>query len=159
VRVLGPASRRAAMRGRYARRIALACLFISLHAFAQGDVEAEARSFFDVGVQAYASGDYLSAIQAFEQAYRRVERSGLLFSIAQAHRRAYYVTSDRKHLEAAIERYRQYIARDPQGPRRPDASRALSELEPIARHLAHDEVNPDASAPTTQTVLMISCAA
>jgi len=119
------------------------------------DADAEqAKAFFEIGAHAYERGHYADAISAFEQAYRIAHRTGLLFSIAQAHRRAFYSGNDATHLSAAIEQYRAYLARDPEGVRRADAERALAELVPMQNEQARREASGE-PAPV-RTRLMIS---
>lgn len=94
-----------------------------------------ARQFFDVGAEAYAKGQYTLAIEAFEQAYAIVQRPGLLFSLAQAHQRQFRATAEARHLDAAIDQYRRYLAADASGSKRQQALAALATLTPVAERL------------------------
>lgn len=92
---------------------------------------ARARSLFDAGARAYDSGQFEAAIQAFEEAYAITPRDGLLFSLAQANRKQHAIARDPRHLRAAVEHYRAYLARVKEGGRRKDAAEALEQLEPL----------------------------
>jgi tetratricopeptide (TPR) repeat protein len=96
---------------------------------------AKARALFDAGARAFEAGDYEAAIQAFEQAHRVVPRHNLVFSIAQAHRRQYHATGNAENLRAAVEHYRRYLDAVPSGGKRPDAVKALEELDAAFRAL------------------------
>lgn len=98
-----------------------------------------ARALFDAGAKSFDAGDYDSAIQAFQQAYKVVPRDNLVFSIAQAHRRQYIATSQPKNLRAAVDHYRRYLARVETGGKRPDAVKALEELDGAYRALPAGE--------------------
>lgn len=110
-------------------------LALSVGTPAWADNVKEARTYFNAGAQAYEAGDFLAAIQAFERAYQLAPRDAIVFTIGQAHRRQYYVSKNPAHLRAAIERYRDYLGRVPEGGRRADAAEGLAELEPIAARL------------------------
>src|SRR6185503_7232665 len=88
-----------------------------------------------MGAKAYDKGDFPAAIEAFQEAYSRTQRPGVLFSIAQAYRRQYALGKNPDDLRAAIQHYRDYLAKDPQGNRRGDTAAALAELEPLAAQL------------------------
>lgn len=103
------------------------------HAAAPDDPRA--RQFFAVGVQAYGKGQYLMAIESFEQAYSVAPRPGLLFSLAQAHQKQFRLGADQKHLEAALEFYRKYLAADANGSRRGEALTAIQTLSTVSAQL------------------------
>lgn len=107
---------------------------------------AKARALFDAGARSFEAGDYEAAIQAFQQAHRVVPRDNLVFSIAQAHRRQYHATGNAENLRAAVEHYRRYLAAVSSGGKRPDAVKALEELDAAARALPGGE--GEEAAPT-----------
>lgn len=107
-------------------------------AHAQVDKVEQARTFFNAGAKAYKAGKYLVAVKAFEQAYRIVPREGLLFSTAQAYRRQFHIDRRPEHLQAAIQKYREYVQRAPSGNRRGEADEALTELQKEAQKLGAD---------------------
>lgn len=107
---------------------------------------ARARALFDAGARSFEAGDYEAAIQAFQQAYRVVPRPNLLFSIAQAHRRQYHATGEARHLRAAVEQYRRYLAAVPSGGKRPEAVKALEELDAASRALPAEGSGADEGA-------------
>lgn len=115
-----------------ASAVVLSCVLIAGGARAQAENVGEARTYFNAGAQAYEAGQFPAAIQAFERAYQLAPREAIIFTIGQAHRRQYYIDKNPAHLKAAIERYRDYLKRVPEGGRRADAAEALAELEPIA---------------------------
>lgn len=133
-----------------------ASIAVTGDALAQGSPDDQAKTLFNVGAQAYESGQFPAAIQAFQEAYRLSPRPGILFSMAQAHRKQYFVSRSPAHLQAALSRYREYIAKVEQGGRRSDAAQAIAELEPIASR----EGVAGPSAPTADvkrtTRLMVS---
>lgn len=96
----------------------------------------QAKTYFQAGAQAYAVGQYTVAVQAFEQAWALAPRPAILFSMAQALRRQYFVDRKQENLERSINLFRQYVEMVPEGGRKVDAVQALSELEPMAAHLA-----------------------
>ncbi len=123
---------------------------------AQSDL---ARKLFGAGAQAYAKGDYVTALAAFDEAYRADPRPGILFSMAQAHRRQFVASSDAEHLKKAIEHYRAYLDKVPEGGRRADATQALIELEPAAAKLAADDAQkapPAAAVREARTRLIVA---
>lgn len=125
---------------------------------AQADDVKEARTYFNAGAQAYEAGQFLVAIQAFERAYELAPREAIIFTIGQAYRRQYLLDRNPGHLRAAIARYRDYLAKVPEGGRRVDAAEALAELEPIASRLTVED-ETDAPAPSEvarQTRIMVT---
>lgn len=110
---------------------------------------ARARAVFDAGAKSFEAGDYDAAIQAFQQAYRVVPRDNLVFSIAQAHRRQYIATGQAKNLRAAVDHYRRYLARVATGGKRPDAVKALEELDAAYRALPQEDGADGAAEPPT----------
>jgi hypothetical protein len=107
--------------------------------------EAQAKTYYDAGVQAYAAGRYAVAVQAFSEAYRLAPKPTLLFSLAQAERREYTVSHDARLLRAAIGHFRRYLDVVKEGGRRTDAVEALGELEAVAARLA--PADGEAAAP------------
>ncbi len=104
---------------------------------------ARARSLFDAGARSFDAGDFEAAIQAFEQANRVVPRDNLVFSIAQAHKKQFVAVGDVRHLRAAIEHYRRYVAAVPTGGRKAEAIAALEELDRAAlRHAGPEGETP-----------------
>lgn len=103
----------------------------------------QARQFFEVGAQAYAKGQYLLAIDAFKEAYKLTERPGILFSIAQAHQRQFRAKGEEQHLSAAIEHFRRYLARVPNGGRHDEAAASLDSLLKQAERLHPQNQTPE----------------
>lgn len=142
----------------------MSAALVSTSAWAQNSSVKEARTYFNAGAQAYEAGQFLAAIQAFERAYELAPRDAIVFTIAQAFRRQYYIDKNPAHLKAAIERYRDYLGRVPEGGRRADAAQGLAELEPIAARLAEaeaeaageDGANPTPVAIARQTRVMVT---
>lgn len=143
------------------RAVSIALFSLSLlgagAATAQGSVE-QAKVFFDAGATAYAKGDFRAAIQAFEEAYRLSQRPAILFSMAQAHRRQYFVDRRPDDVRRAVDLYKQYIGKVPQGGRKADAVQALSELDVTLQRLGGDagDKGAPAQAVKAQTRLMVT---
>jgi len=144
----------------------LSVALVSGSAWAQGGSVKEARTYFNAGAQAYEAGQFLAAIQAFERAYELAPRDAIVFTIGQAFRRQYYIDKNPAHLQAAIDRYRDYLRRVPEGGRRADAAQGLAELEPSAARFAEaaaaageEGAAPATPAPTAmarQTRVMVT---
>lgn len=122
---------------------------------AAGADVARARSLFDAGARAYDSGQFEAAIQAFEEAYAITPRDGLLFSLAQANRKQHAIGRDPRHLRAAVDHYREYLARVKEGGRRKDAAEALEQLEPLLGAAVGSSSPPPAPAKRA-TIVQIS---
>lgn len=142
------------------RALAAALIGLSLIASspeARGQTEDldRAKTFFQAGAQAYAVGQYNVAVQAFEQAWELAPRPAIIFSMAQALRRQYFVDRKQENLERAINLFRQYLEMVPDGGRKVDAVQALSELEPLAAHLAPGQ-QPERLAAKAHTRVMIT---
>ncbi len=114
---------------RIVSRLALLACVTAVPAFAAGAEVEQAKSYFQAGAQAYDAGQFAAAIQAFEQAYALAPREAIVFSIAQAYKRQYYVDRNPANLQTAIQRFKEYLVKVPQGGRSADAAQALSELE------------------------------
>jgi len=157
---LTPAPARRFRAKRLWRILSAALLGLSLLA-SSSDVRAQqekldqAKTFFQAGAQAYAVGQYQVAVQAFEQAWALAPRPAIIFSMAQALRRQYFVDRKQENLDRAINLFRQYIEMVPDGGRRVDAVQALSELEPMAAHLAPGR-QPERLAAKAHTRVMIT---
>ncbi len=129
-----------------------------LAASATEDVE-RAKEYFEAGRKAYERSRYEAAIAAFEEAYKLAPRSGLAFSLAQALRLQFFVDRDPYKLERAVELYRLYLRRSPQGRRRPDAVDHLSTLEPILLRLQQEQrLESLKTERAEQTQVMVSTA-
>lgn len=111
---------------------------------------AEAERLFRAGEQAYHAGKYRLAAQAFEASYELLPAPQIAFSTAQAYRLQYFVDKDPAQLGRAIELYRVYLNRTPQGGRREVAVTHLAELEPIWLRIEAERAaeSADPSAPT-----------
>jgi tetratricopeptide (TPR) repeat protein len=68
--------------------------------------EAQARSYFTIGLSHYRLGELEEAIQAFQAGYRCKPQPLFLFNIAQAARKS-------GHIDMAIDYYQQYLEREP----------------------------------------------
>lgn len=93
------------------------------------------EALYRAGTDAYRAGRYDVAITAFEGALAGADRPDLLFSLAQAHRLEYFADGGSDHLEAAIEAYRGYLEKVPDGKRRVHATQHLSTLVPYLDRL------------------------
>ncbi|RMH41649.1 MAG: PEGA domain-containing protein [Deltaproteobacteria bacterium] len=100
---------------------------------------AEAERLFRAGERFYNDGQYEAAAQAFEQAYALLPLPAIAFSAAQAYRLQYFIDKKPGRLKRAIELYRAYLEREPDGARRADASTSLAELEPILARIEAKE--------------------
>ena len=145
-----------------ARRFALVALVAALMlpslARAEDTREAQARSYFSVGLGKYNLGEYSAAIEAFQAGYKLKPLPLFLFNIAQAARKS-------GRLELAQEYYALYIDREMtrSAPQRTEARaqllRVRHELAVAARErrnappppqkLAVSEDEPPAPAPVT----------
>jgi hypothetical protein len=92
---------------------------------------AEAERLFRAGEQAYHAGKYAMAAQAFEASYEILPAPQIAFSMAQAYRLQYFVDKDTAGLRRAVELFRLYLEKTPNGGRRDVAITHLAELEPI----------------------------
>ena len=92
----------------------------------------KAREAFRRGSEAYAHGRLEEAIGHFETTFRYSGRPGPLFSLAQAHRHRFERDGDARQRKLAILRYRQYLELDPEGSRRVEAERWVTELLPMS---------------------------
>lgn len=91
--------------------------------------EAKADAAWALGVAAYGNGELDEAIKQFRETYRYSGSAGPLFSLGQAHRHAYEQTEDDLHRRLAIQSYRAYIDKDPEGKRRFEAESFITELQ------------------------------
>lgn len=107
-------------------------------AWAQDDVT-RARAFFEAGKQSYEAGRYAQAIAAFGESYALAPRSATVFSLGQAFRLQYFQDRDPGKLKRAIDLYRQYLAEEPRGARRGDATEHLAVLDPIWQRMEDKE--------------------
>ena len=117
------------------KRVALLLLLslslLSAPVMAQGG-KAEARNYFNAGLQAYKAGQFLPAARAFIEARKLFPNSKLTFSIAQAFRRQFQTDQDKGHAQLAVKHYREYLDEVKEGGRRLEAAQALGELAPFA---------------------------
>ena len=120
------------------------------------DTTEQARIYFDAAAQAYSAGRYPVAIEAFAAAYRLVPRPAILFSMAQAERKQFWIDKKPDGLAHAVQHYREYLAKVPDGGRRDDAATALSELEPAQARLAGAPVDVASGTVATATRLLLS---
>lgn len=128
---------------------------VSAPAAAQDASDLErAKASFKAGANAYAAGDYLAAIQALDAAYELTPLPAIAFSIAQAERKQYAAKKEREHLERAVALFRQYLEREPDGPRRNDARLALKELEPELGHSVAREAPAKVQARPTRLMIV-----
>lgn len=132
--------------------LALGVAALPAHAQEQSELE-RAKASFKAGANAYAAGDYLAAIQALEAAYSLTPLPAIAFSLAQAERKQYALAKQREHLERALVLFRRYLAQEPNGARKNDASLALAELEPLLARVQTNE--PAAKLQQRPTRLMI----
>jgi tetratricopeptide (TPR) repeat protein len=95
----------------------------------------EARRLFRAGEQAYHAGKYALAADAFEAAYAILPAPQIAFSTAQAHRLQYFVDKDTKRLARAVELFRSYLEKTPEGAQRDIAVTHLSEIEPMLQRI------------------------
>ncbi|HWN72059.1 MAG TPA: PEGA domain-containing protein [Haliangium sp.] len=95
----------------------------------------EARRLFRAGEQAYHAGKYGLAADAFEAAYAILPAPQIAFSTAQAQRLQYFVDKDVKRLARAVELFRLYLEKTPEGAQRDIAVTHLSEIEPMLQRM------------------------
>jgi PEGA domain len=95
----------------------------------------EARRLFRAGEQAYHAAKYALAADAFEAAYAILPAPQIAFSTAQAHRLQYFVDKDARHLARAVELFRLYLEKTPEGAQRDIAVTHLSEIEPMLQRM------------------------
>ncbi|WP_428267547.1 PEGA domain-containing protein [Haliangium sp.] len=114
----------------------------------EGDQRAEAERLFRTGERAYHAGKYEMAVRAFEASYELLPAPQIAFSAAQAYRLQYFVDKQSPGLRRAVELYRIYLERLPEGGRREVAVTHLAELEPILMRL----VAADAGSLTPEPV-------
>lgn len=115
-----------------------------------GNAQAEARAFFDIGAKAYKAGNYADAIQGFTQAYERAQRPGLAFSLGQAHRMEYFSKGKPENLRQAVKYYREYLQKDPNGPRKGEVQEALEKLVPQLDRLGGEALPAETGGEPTQ---------
>lgn len=115
----------------------------------------QAQKLFEAGRQAYDTGQYPLAISLFEEAYRIVPRPSVEFGLGQAYRRQYLVDGDPAGLDKSIDYYRKYLADLPDGDRRDEASRYVSDLELMRARLVNQRAAPDGSAHHERTQLVV----
>ncbi len=133
----------------------LALLLGAARSSAQG-AEAEAKTFFQAGLQAYTAGQFLTAGHAFLGARKRVKLPELTFSVAQAFRRQFQVDHKSRHLQIAIAHYERYLKEVRTGGRRLEAVRELSELRPYLAELGIEEPQLSTDDVEVATSLLVS---
>lgn len=101
-----------------------------------------ARSKFEAGAEAYRAGRYHEAIEAFLAADALAPRPALSFNVA----RAYDELGD---AERALEHYRTYLERDPDGETASETRTRIAELE--AALSAQAARKPGHAAPAAET--------
>jgi tetratricopeptide (TPR) repeat protein len=139
-----------------AAAVALACLPGTARAQAvDKEQRAEAEQLFRAGERAYNAGQYVSAAQAFEKAWEIVPLPAIAFSAAQAYRLQYFTDKKAGRLKRAIELYRLYLERAPDGSRRVDASTSLAELEPIMARIEVESGTVKAEVINTKTTQLM----
>jgi len=112
-----------------------AFLTLSLPAFAETPVEAEARDWYEKGKTLYQQADYASAFVAFRTSYRLAPRAALLFNIAQALR----LSGSCSEAVGYYKRYREQV---------PDLAQGFDEAFDKALDCARTEAPPgDAATP------------
>lgn len=113
-----------------------------------------AKELFNAGARAYDAGHFEAAARALEEAYGLTPRPAILFSMAQAERQHYTLSHDPAYLQRASLHYRQYVEQAPQGARRVDAARALTEIEMLTARAT--ELAPRLPAKPSARVLVTS---
>lgn len=112
------------------------------------DDKAQARSYFDAGLQAYAAAQYIAAADSFLKAYKVLPSQSLIFSAAQAYRRQFLIDKSPDHLREALRLYRDYLKQAEQGRRREEAADAISELSAFELRLGDGAGKPQERRPT-----------
>lgn len=95
----------------------------------------KAKRYVDAGLVHQEEGEYEEAIRMFRKAYELIPHPQLLYNIGLAHSMA-------GHRQSALDYFRQYLAREPEGQWRAEANAAIAEIE---RELA-EGVDPEAEA-------------
>jgi hypothetical protein len=131
-----------------------------LAGLAHGDSRSDAEQFFRLGEKAYQTQNYGAAAENFERAYQLVDLPEIGFSAAQAYRRLYRIDNDVNHLVRALELYRNYVKKLPDGRRLGDAADAIAELdqELDRRIKAGASVSAQVAAEHTQVELNVTFA-
>lgn len=99
------------------------------------ETKKKAKRFVDAGLVHQEQGEYEEAIRWFRKAYELIPHPQLLYNIGLAHRMA-------GHRQSAMDYFRQYLDRDPEGQWREEARTAITEIE---AELA-DGVDPEEEA-------------
>jgi tetratricopeptide (TPR) repeat protein len=140
--------------------VSLVVLSAAATARAQGvdpAARASAEQKFRAGEQAYNAGKYADAALAFEDAWKVLPLPAIAFSAAQAYRLQYFTDKKPGYLKRAIELYRVYLDKVPEGGRRTDASTSLAELEPLLARIEEQSGKVKAEVMQVSTTqLMIS---
>lgn len=142
------------------RRLAAALTIAAVFGFgvsnAVADARDEAQSAFRIAAKAYSDRQYAVAAVQFDLAYEKFAAPEIAFSAAQAHRFAFQENEAFEHLSKAVEKYRLYIEKAPQGPRVGDARDHLARLEPRLREAAQQQKVEEINARAQRSRLLVS---
>ncbi len=131
-------------------------LTVARPAAAEDDKKAEAEKYYRAGESAYNNGQYLAAANAFEGALELLPVPAIVFSTAQAYRLLYVTDKQAAYIKRAVVLYQQYLAKQKEGGRVPDATASLAELEPVLARLEAEGKSMVMPTQEARTQLMIT---
>jgi hypothetical protein len=121
----------------------LAALVLALASPARGEDDSteQARQHYETGTKQYDLGHWDDAIREFEKAYELRPDPSFLYNLAQAYRRK----GDSKR---ALDLYRNYLAKTPKSPLRPEIEERIKSLQKQIDEEASAKPVPPALQPT-----------
>lgn len=127
--------------------VALLSLLLSLPA-ASDQAEIQGKEEFELGTQLFRTGDYLAALEQFKRSYERsAGRPTVILALAQCERAL-------GHVDAAIERFNEYLATPPGEQERASIEATIAALE-RERPKAEVSISPP-SQPAPQPSVLVA---